>query len=149
QPPDSVTPAKVWAAISADRLTFIAITGSAVLACLLYCFLAPPLYEATASVVLRGTPLSELSIERDQNASGSLASGQVQLETLANVFRSDELAWEVITSLRLFQAPGMTGSFQRRFPDFNPANPSPEARAYLLDEFEHDLTVRSIPHTLV
>jgi polysaccharide export outer membrane protein len=141
---------QLCAVVRENLRTFLVVLGAALGACLVYVLFTPPLYEATARVVLRGAPLSELTIERDQGtASGSFASGQVQLETLANVLRSDELAWKVITNLKLFQTPGMTGSFRRRFADFDPANPSPDARTYLLDEFEQDLIVQSIPHTLV
>ena len=139
-----------WIAVRRDGRVFLAIVGSFLFACLLYCLIAPPLYEATARVALRGSPLSELAIDRNGSAtSGSFASGQVQLETLANVFRSDELAWKVITGLKLFQAPGMTGSFRRRFPGFTVEKAPPDARAWLLDEFQQDLTVQTIPRTLV
>ena len=73
----------------------------------------------------------------------------MQLETLANVFRSDQLAWGVILDLKLYSAPGFTGSFARRFPNFNSTQPSPDARDGLLDEFQRDLTVQTIPRTLV
>lgn len=146
----SVSLLDLWMAARRDARLFLAIIGSSLLLCLIYCLIAPPLYEATARVALRGTPMSELAIVRNENgASDSFASGQVQLETLANVFRSDELAWQVISGLKLYQAPGMTGSFARRFPGFIPTQPAPDARAYLLDEFQRDLTVQSIPHTLV
>ncbi|HEY2466680.1 MAG TPA: polysaccharide biosynthesis/export family protein [Terracidiphilus sp.] len=141
---------ELWILVRRDARVFLAIVGSFLFACLVYCLVAPPLYEATARVALRSTPLSDLAIERNESAtSGSFASGQVQLETLANVFRSDELAWKVITEWKLYQAPGMTGSFKRRFPGFNAEQPPPDARAYLLDEFQRDLTVQSIPRTLV
>ena len=112
--------------------------------------MAPNVYEATARVVLHGTSMSELALDRNGSATpASFASGQVQLETLADVFRSDQLAWKVITDLKLYQAPGMTGSFARRFPGFSAAQPSPDARAWLQDKFQRDLTVQTIPRTLV
>lgn len=133
-----------------DWRVFSTIVGVALLACLVYCMVAPNAYEATARVVLHGTSMSELSLDRNESAtSASFAPGQVQLETLADVFRSDQLAWKVITDLKLYQAPGMTGSFSRRFPGFSAAQPSPDARAYLQDEFQRDLTAQTIPRTLV
>jgi len=37
--------------------------------------------------------------------SSSILSAPMQLETLANVMRSDQLAWRVIRELKLYQAP--------------------------------------------
>ena len=140
---------ELWFAIRRNRRLFLSIVGIMLGACLLYCLIAPNEYEATARVALRGTPVSVLTFDRSEGASGAFASGQVQLETLANVFRSDQLAWDVITRLGLYRSPGFTGSFPRRFPDFNPAQPSPDAEAWLLERFQRDLTVQTIPRTLV
>jgi hypothetical protein len=60
------------------------------LACLLYCLIAPNQYEASAKVALRTSPASALSLETpEQFGSASILSAPVQQETLANVFRSD------------------------------------------------------------
>ncbi len=141
---------ELWDAIRRNRWLFLSTVGALLCTCLLYCLLAPNVYEATARVALRGTPISILVLDREEGApSGSFASGQVQLETLANVFRSDRLAWGVITDLKLYGAPGFQGSFARKFPSFDPTQPSPDARAWLLDEFQRNLTVQTIPRTLV
>ncbi len=146
----SVSFHELWSAIRRNRRLFLLTVGALLGTCLLYCLLAPNVYEATARVALRGTPISALGPDRIDGApSGSFASGQVQLETLANVFRSDQLAWGVITDLKLYSAPGFQGSFARKFPSFNPTQPSPDAKAWLLDEFQRDLTVQTIPRTLV
>lgn len=149
KPDASASLPELWMAVRRDLRVFLAVIGSFLFACLIYCLIAPRVYEATARVALHNAPLSELAIGNQNAASGSFASGQVQLETLANLFRSDELAWKVITKLKLYQAPGMTGSFLRRFPGFTEEQPAPDARAYLLDEFQRDLTVQTIPRTLV
>lgn len=146
----SVSLRELWFTVRRDWRVSSAIVGGALLACLVYCLVARNVYEATARVVLHGSSISELALDRNESAtSASFASGQVQLETLANVFKSDQLAWKVITDLKLYQAPGMTGSFARRSPDFSAAQPSPDARAWLQDEFQRDLTVQTIPRTLV
>jgi polysaccharide export outer membrane protein len=140
---------ETWFAVRRNLRLFLSITGALLGACLLYCLIAPNEYEATARVALRGTAVSVLSLDRSESASGSFASGQVQLETLANVFRSDQLGWDVITRLTLYKAPGFMGSFSRKFPNFNAAQPGPDAKAWLLDKFQRDLTVQTIPRTLV
>ena len=140
---------ELCSAVRRNLRFFLTIVGTLVSACLLYCLIAPNEYEATARIALRGTTVSVLTLDRGESASGSFASGQVQLETLANLFRSDQLAWDVMTRLALYKAPGFMGSFPRRFPKFNPAQPSPDARAWLLDKFQRDLTVQTIPRTLV
>ena len=73
----------------------------------------------------------------------------MQQETLANVFRSDQLAWKVITGLKLYQAPGFQGRFLSRFPGFKPETPSADAQAWLLERFERRLHVTALPRTLL
>ena len=139
----------VQSAVHRNLRLFLTIVGTLLGACLLYCLIAPNEYEATARVVLRGAPVSVLTLDRGEGTSGSFASGQVQLETLADVFRSDQLAWDVVTRLALYKAPGSMGSFPLKFPAFDPGQPSPDAKAWLLDKFQRDLTVQTIPRTLV
>ncbi len=148
--PSSTSLRELWLTIRLHQRTFSLIVGSLLVACLAYCLVAPNVYEATARVALRGAAISVLAPDHyEAGTSGSFASGQVQLETLANIFRSDQLAWVVITRLKLYATPGFTGAFERRFPSFNVDQPDPQGRAFLLDEFQRDLTVQSIPRTLV
>lgn len=102
------------------RRMMLSVVGGLLVACLLYCLIAPKQYEARARVALRIAPATALSLDgTDGTPSGSLAPGQTQLETLANVFRSDQLAWRVMLEKKLYQAPGFMGSFAQRFPNFN------------------------------
>jgi polysaccharide export outer membrane protein len=71
------------------------------------------------------------------------------LETLASVFRSDQLAWRVIRELQLYRAPGFRGSFARRFPGFQPDAPTADAQAWLLERFQRRLNVQTLPRTLL
>jgi polysaccharide export outer membrane protein len=126
------------------------VVGGLLLLCLLYCLLAPNQYEASAKVALRASPASTLSLGAPESfASASALSSPVQQETLANVFRSDQLAWKVITSLKLYEAPGFRGRFQSRFPGFKPEAPSADAQAWLLERFERRLHVTALPRTLL
>lgn len=132
------------------RWMMLSVVGGLLLACLLYCVIAPKQYEARARVALRIGPATALSFDGTDGApSGSLASGQTQLETLANVFRSDQLAWRVMLEKKLYQAPGFMGSFAQRFPNFQPSAPSPDAEAWLMERFQDRLRVRTLPRTLV
>jgi polysaccharide export outer membrane protein len=132
------------------RWLFAAILGGLLLACLLYCLIAPNQYEARAKVALRTAPASTLGIDpAEPSAAASLLSAPLQLETLANVFRSDRLAWRAITALRLYQAPGFKGSFDRKFPGFRADAPAPDAQDWLLERFEQRLHVQTLPRTLV
>jgi polysaccharide export outer membrane protein len=134
-----------------------AVVGGLLLACILYCLIAPNQYEASAKVALSASPASSLSLEAPQPfAAASILSAPVQQETLASVFRSDQLAWDAITSLKLYQAPGFMGSapwflrsFRSRFPGFRPDAPAPDAQEYLLKRFQDRLRVESVPHTLL
>ncbi len=103
------------------RRRVFAIVGGLLLACLLYCLVAPSQYEAKARVALRTAPVLTLNVDgSDVSPSESFASSQMQLETLASVLRSDRLAWKVILEQRLYQAPAFMGRFAVRFPDFRP-----------------------------
>jgi polysaccharide export outer membrane protein len=133
------------------RRNFIAcVAGGLLLACLLYCLIAPNEYEASGSVALRAAPATALSLDgSSEGNSGSFASGQTQLETLANVFRSERLAWRVIIDEKLYEDPAFMGRFHRRFTSFRPDAPDPDAEAYLLDRYKRCLTVQTLPRTLI
>ena len=118
--------------------------------CVLYCLLAPNEYEASARIALRSSPATTLNLDGlcSTNSSG-FASEQTQLETLADIFRSDRLAWQVISEQALFRAPGFAGRFEKKFPGFRPEMPGPAAEAYLLERFQRRLNVRTLPRTLI
>jgi polysaccharide export outer membrane protein len=83
-----------------------------------------------------------------------LLSAPLQLETIADIFRSDQLAWRVITELKLYQAPGFMGDFASRFPGFRADAPAgsaadPGAQAWLLERFQRRLRVETLPRTLL
>ncbi len=78
-----------------------------------------------------------------------MLSTPMALETIAGVLRSDELAWRVISGLKLYQAPGFKGRFDSRFKGFNPAAPSPDAQGWLLERFERRLDVQTGPRSLI
>lgn len=148
--PASTSFRELWGIIRRRRKFIAVIEGSLLLACLLYCLIAPNQYEAAARVELRTAPASSLSLDPAQgSASSSILSAPVAQETLADVLRSDRLAWRVITDLKLYQAPGFRGRFAGKFPGFNPAQPSPDAQAWLLDRFSRRLYVEAMPRTLL
>jgi polysaccharide export outer membrane protein len=120
------------------------------LLCLLYCLLAPNQYDATAKVALREAPASTLEEQTTRPvAAVSLLGAPLELETLANVFRSERLAWRVITELKLYEAPGFRGQFAKKFPGFRPEAPGADAREWLLTRFKRQLLVEALPRTLV
>jgi polysaccharide export outer membrane protein len=137
------------------------------LVCALYCVFAPKEYEAAAEVALRTSPVSSLSLEAaEQSVSASILTGPLQQETQANVFRSDQLAWRVITEMKLYQAPGFQGRFSSRFPSFVPRELAADresagmpadkadadyvqAQAWLLERFHKRLNVQSMPRTML
>ena len=51
-----------------------------------------------------------------RKASPSILSSPIALETLASVLRSDQIAWRVITGLKLYQAPGFRGQLCQPLP---------------------------------
>jgi polysaccharide export outer membrane protein len=111
---------------------------------------APNQYEAGAKVALRVSSATTLNLDgSDVAPSGALASGQVQLETLGSVFRSDQLAWQVIVDQRLYESRAFMGRFPRRLLGFRADSPDPEVQAYLLERFQRRLTVQTLPNTLI
>jgi polysaccharide export outer membrane protein len=140
----------LWQVVWRRRRFVAAIEGALLLLCLLYCLIAPNQYEATARVELRTSPVSSLSLDEvEPQTSPSVLSGPIALETLASVLRSDQIAWRVITGLKLYQAPGFRGSFASRFPGFNPDRPAPDAQAWLLERFSRRLHVQAMTRTLL
>jgi uncharacterized protein involved in exopolysaccharide biosynthesis/protein involved in polysaccharide export with SLBB domain len=141
---------ELWQVLWRRRSLIATVEGSLLLACLLYCLIAPNQYEATARVELRTAPASSLSLDvQEPSISSSILSAPIAQETLADVLRSDQIAWRVITGLRLYQAPGFRGSFASKFPSFDPARPSPDAQAWLLDRFSRRLHIEAMPRTLL
>ncbi len=133
------------------RRGFVAtIEGALLVACILYCLLAPNQYEATGRVELRAAPVSSLNLDGgDVQVPTSILSAPIALETLASVLRSDRLAWRVIVGLKLYDAPGFRGDFAVRFSDFKPDKPMPDAQAWLLDRFSRRLHAQSMPRTML
>jgi uncharacterized protein involved in exopolysaccharide biosynthesis len=126
------------------------VLGGLLLLCLLYCLIAPNQYDATAKVALRESPASTLEEQTTEPvAAVSLLAAPLELETLANVFRSEGLAWRVITELKLYEAPGFRGRFAKKFPGFRPDAPGVDAREWLLLRFKRQLLVEALPRTLV
>ena len=120
------------------------------LLCTAYCLVAPNQYEASAKVALRMQPVSSLRVDAGETlAPASILSTPLQLETLANVLRSEQLSWRVITGLRLYASTAFSRRFSQQFPTFDPAKPTPEAQSYLLDAFAKRLHVHSLPRTLL
>ena len=132
------------------RFFIAAIEGALLFACFLYWLVAPNQYEASARVELRTGSASSLNLEPSEPlAAASILSAPMALETLAGVLRSDQIAWRVITSLKLYQEPGFRGDFAGRFPNFRADSPGPDSQAWLLDRFARRLTVQTVPRTLL
>jgi polysaccharide export outer membrane protein len=140
----------VWAVLSRRRRFIAIVVAGLLLLCALYCFIAPRQFEASATVALRQGSASSLSLEAPEPiALASLLSAPLQMETLVDVLRSDRLAWQVITELKLYREPGFMGDFAQRFPGFHPDMPGVDAQAYLLERFQKRLRVQSVPRTLL
>ena len=141
---------ELWQVLVRRRRLVLGIEGGLLLACLLYCLVAPNQYDAAARVELRTAPASPLTLEATEPAaSASVLASSIELETLAGVLRSGQLAWQVITRLKLYQVPGFRGSFAHRFPAFRSQAPSPDAQAWLLRRFSKRLHVETLPRTLL
>ncbi len=141
---------QLWRILWRRRRFIATVEGSLLLLCILYCLIAPNQYEATARVELRTAPESALSLEaQNPYASASILTAPMELETLASVLVSDQLAWRVITGLKLYQQPGFRGWFTWRFPEFNPDKPAPDAEAWLLKRYAARLYVKVMPHTFL
>lgn len=148
---DSTTSLHALSTVLRLRRRFVsALMGGLALVCVVYCLFAPNIYEASARIALRASPAGMLDLNGAANAnSAGFASGQTQLETLADVFRSDQLAWAVIIRQQLYRSPAFLGSFGKRFLDMHPDTSSPEMQAYLLERFQECLLVRTLPRTLI
>jgi polysaccharide export outer membrane protein len=148
--PRSTSLRELWQVLWRRRRFVAIIEGTLLVACVLYCLIAPNQYEAAGRVELRAAPVSSLSLDgAEAQIPTSILSAPIALETLASVLRSDRLAWRVIVALKLYEAPGFRGDFASRFPDFNSDKPTPEAQAWLLDRFSRRLRVQSMARTML
>jgi polysaccharide export outer membrane protein len=139
-----------WAVLKRRRWLFFGVVGGLLLLCLVYCLIVPNQYEARARVALRTAPAGVLGMEAaEPMVAASILSAPLQQETLANVFRSDQLAWTVILEKKLYLEPAFRGRFAGKFPDFNPEKPTPAAQQFLLKRFEDRLNVQTVPRTLM
>jgi polysaccharide export outer membrane protein len=140
----------LYAMLARHWRAFAWVVGGLMLLCLLYCLAAPRQYEAVAKVALRTSPESSLNLEPAESfGAPSAISASLQQETLANVLRSDRLAWTVITELQLHKSPAFRGWFAYNFPDFHTGDANPDAEAYLLRRFRRSLRVQTVPRTLL
>lgn len=140
---------ELWQILIRRRLVGY-ILGGLLFLCILYCIVIPNQYEASAKVALRQSPASSLSVDvAEPLAAASLLSAPLQLETLADAFRSDRLAWRVITELKLYQEPGFLSRFGHHFPGFRPEAASVYDQDYLLKRFQKQLRVQTMPRTLL
>jgi polysaccharide export outer membrane protein len=146
----SISQREIWAVLVRRRRFIGLALGGLLVLCFIYCLVVPNQYEASAKIAVRTSPASSLSLEAaEPSLATSVLSAQVQQETLANVLRTDQLAWRVICELKLYQAPGFMGRFNSRFPGFKPEAPSAAAEAYLLERFQRRLHVQTVPRTLL
>lgn len=128
----------------------LGVVGGLLFLCVLYCLIAPNQYEAKARVALRVAPVTNLNLgSAETSQSGSALLGMAELETLAGVLRSNQLAWRVILERKLYADPAFNGTFEGRFPHFDPVKPDPDAQEYLLERFERRLHVGTVPRTLL
>lgn len=140
----------VWDVLVRLRRFVGLVLGGLAAVCLLYCLMAPNQYEAKARVALRTTPESLLGAESPAEiGSRLLATPDVQVETLANELRSEQLAWRVIAESKLYENAGFANHFARRFPEFRVDHASSAAQAYLLNRFERRLSVQAVPRSLI
>ncbi len=149
-PPASTSLRALWRVVWRRRRFILIIEGALLVACVLYCLIAPNQYEAIGRVELRAAPVSSLSLDgAEVQVPTSILSAPIALETLASVLRSDRLAWRVIVALKLSSAPAFCGNFASRFPGFDLGKPTPAAQAWLLDRFSRRLQVQSVPRTML
>ena len=146
---------ELWVVLVRRRRLAGSVVGGLLLLCLVYCLAAPKQYEASAKVELRTAPVSSIDLgPSEPSVSASILSAPIELETVADVFRSERLAWRVIGELRLLDAPGFRGDFGRRFPGYQTEAQSgraedPAAQAWLLERFQRHLSVQTLPRTLL
>lgn len=122
----------------------------------LYCILKTPQYEANADLAINPEGSNSLDMG---DITASLGGGGLgfdeKLETQVRILKSESLAWNVISALRLDKRSSFAGG--RKHIVFGPRNcanipdqiekTSPACRNMLLQKFENSLTVQSIART--
>jgi len=146
----SISLRALWVVLARRKRFAASVIAGFATACLLYCLIAPKQYEASARVALRTSPNAAVQLDgTNEGTSRTLISADTQLETMADIFRSDQLAWRVVKSEKLYVARAFAGTFVRRYPGFHVEEPASDAQAYLLERFQKRLNVRTLPGTLI
>jgi len=141
---------ELWCTLAKQRKFIASVLGVLLLGCLIYCLIAPRQYESRARIALRTSPATSLSLgPPEASAAANVLSATIEQETLANVFRSDQLAWSVIMNLKLYDARAFLGWSSSEFANFHPEAPTLKAQADLLERFRTHLRVQTIPRTLL
>lgn len=149
-PPAYTSLRSVFAVLTRRWRIAVATLGALMLACLLYCLIAPQEFEGKTRIALRGAQGSPLGLDgAARSPATSETATMVQSETVAGVLRSDRLAWQVILEKKLYADPAFMGRFAERYPQFQPNAPNPDAQNYLLERFQARLHVETQPRSLL
>jgi len=119
RPSSTASLRELWEIVARRRAMILLIEGGLLLVCLLYCLATPNQYEASARVEMRTAPGSSLNLDSaDSSASASMLSAPTELETIADIFRSEKFGVESHQRAEALRRAGFRGDFPSRFPGF-------------------------------
>lgn len=114
----------------------------------LYCLVAHRKYDAVGLIEINFDETNALGIGGPLGSIGGI-DDSAKLETQVNVLSSQQLIWKVITDLQLDKRDQFLRGFRKLHPAISYQDPDPGARALLIDTFTQNLTVQTVPQTLI
>jgi capsular exopolysaccharide synthesis family protein len=143
----------IWGIIRRRKVVFYLSAAFFICLSLIYSLISPIRYEGVGRLTVEFGS-STIGSQAEALAEATGVDATTKLETQVNVLETDAMAWDVITRLRLDQAPEaavrrfLIGPFECMSPANLPVSAiSPECRRTLIDEFHRRLHVQPISRT--
>lgn len=146
---DVISLSQLWRIVVRRRTLAIAIVLVFVVMGALYCLVAHRKYDAVGTVALNMDNANVLGLDMAGMGGSSGLDQPLKLETQVNVLASDQLAWKVIAQLKLDREEMFISGFAKENAPIDYRSPDPLVRATILAVFRKNLSVQSLPHTLI
>lgn len=145
---------EIWSIIRHRNIVFLSCLAFFICLSLISSWILPVRYEGVGRLTVDFGSFGELGSEGAALAQATGVDQTTKLETQVNVLETDAMAWDVITRLRLDQAPEaavrrfVLGPVECMSPATLPVSAiTPECRRQLIDEFHRRLRVQPVSRT--
>jgi capsular exopolysaccharide synthesis family protein len=151
-----ITFQEIWQTIRHRKLIFLGSLLVGVCLALAYSLALPIRYEGVTKLTVDFGVNESFGAEASALAQATGVDPSTKLQTQVNVLETDSIAWDVITRLRLDQAPAaairrfLIGPFRcLSSPETSVDSIDPKCRQALIDEFHRRLSVQPVSRTQI